>query len=241
MANYIITGSSGDLSQHFIKSNYKKSDYYFLLYNKNKPKFPYPKKFKNFLFLKVDFSKPAIIEKTLNKINKTLLPIDFIISFAGSASPHKKLNSLKFSELNKIYNINLFSPLILFNYFINLHIKKKTKKKIKIINISTTSKGSLYSSHYSHSKKSLNYFLYKLSEFYSKNGIIINTISPGYIDNNMYKRVKLYNKSKFKKSKIPNFLNRRGKNEDVTNLIKFMVEKNTGFINGKNYEIDGGS
>ena len=44
----------------------------------------------------------------------------------------------------------------------------------------------------------------------------------------MYKRVKLYNKSKFKKSKIPNFLNRRGKNEDVTNLIKFMVEKNTG-------------
>ena len=57
----------------------------------------------------------------------------------------------------------------------------------------------------------------------------------------MYKKVKLYNKSKFKNSKIPNFLNRRGKNEDVTNLIKFMVEKNTGFINGKNYEIDGGS
>ena len=46
MANYIITGSSGDLSQDFIKSNYKKNDYYFLFYNKNKPKFPNSKKIK---------------------------------------------------------------------------------------------------------------------------------------------------------------------------------------------------
>lgn len=241
MANYIITGSSGDLSQDFIKNNYKKSDNYFLFYNKNKPKFPNSKKKKNFKLIKINFAKPSNLKKVFKKIMDTKLQIDFIINFAGSASPHKKLNSLNLSEFNEIYNINLFSPLLCISYFINLHIRRNAKKKLQIINISTTSKGSLYSSHYSHSKKSLDYFLYKLSENYSKYGIIINTISPGYIDNNMYKNVKFYNKSNFKKSKIPNFLNRRGKNEDVTNLVKFLIEKNSGFINGKNYEVDGGS
>ena len=153
MANYIITGSSGDLSQDFIKSNYKKNDYYFLFYNKNKPKFPNSKNNKNFKLIKVDFAKPFNLKKIFKKIIDTKLQIDFIINFAGSASPHKKLNSLKLSEFNEIYNINLFSPILCINYFINLHIKRHSKKKLQIINISTTSKGSLYSSHYSHSKK----------------------------------------------------------------------------------------
>ena len=166
--------------------------------------------------------------------------IDILINCVGSASPYKKLNSLDYDEISEIYNVNLFTPLLILNFFINKH-KKQKKKIMRIINISTTSKGSLYSSHYSHSKKSMNFYCHKLAEHFSRDGVIINTVSPGFLDNDMHKNVKFYDKKNFNKKNIQNFLRKRGKNEDVTDVIRFLLNSENNYINGKVYEVDGGS
>jgi NAD(P)-dependent dehydrogenase (short-subunit alcohol dehydrogenase family) len=163
-----------------------------------------------------------------------------LINCAGSASPYKKFNTLDYKEISEIYNVNLFTPLLMFNFFINKH-KKQKNKVMKIINISTTSKGSLYSSHYSHSKKSINFYCHKIAENFSTDGILINTVSPGFLDNDMHKNVKFYDKKNFYKMKITNFLKRRGKNKDIVNVISFLLNPDNNFINGKVYEVDGGS
>ena len=96
-------------------------------------------------------------------------------------------------------------------------------------------------SNHSHYKKSLNFYCRKLAENFSVNGILINTVSPGFIDNNMHKNVKYYDSKNFNKIKIPNFLKKRGRNEDIVNVIKFLINSNNNYINGKVYEVDGGS
>jgi 3-oxoacyl-[acyl-carrier protein] reductase len=237
MKNYLFTGSGGSLATEIIKKLYNTKDNFYLLYNQRKPNL-YKK---NVVLLKYDFKECKKIKKfLLNKFNSKI-KIDIIIHCAGSASPYKQINKLNYQDINEIYNINLFSPLLLFNFFINRHAKSKTNKVVKIINVSTTAKGSLSSSHYSHSKKSLDFYCYKLAQNFSSSGIIVNTVAPGFLDNDMYKNVKLYNKKNFHKMTIPNFLNKRGKNEQVVNLVDFLLRPENSFINGKIYEIDGGS
>ena len=226
------------MAQSFIKDIYNEEDSFYLLYKEKKPTLI---KKKNVKFLKFDFKKSDKINSFLIKnFKKKKVYIDFLINFAGSASPHKKLNTLDYKDISEIYNINLFSPLLMFNFFIN-SFKKQKDRTMKIINISTTSKGSLYSSHYSHSKKSLNFYCHKLAENFSIDGILINTVSPGFIDNGMHKNVKFYDSKNFNKIKIPNFIKKRGRNEDISNIIKFLINSNNNYINGKVYEVDGGS
>jgi 3-oxoacyl-[acyl-carrier protein] reductase len=239
MKHYLVTGSGGSLASEFINKIYNTRDHFYLFYNKKKPNFS--NKNKNIDFLKFNFKNSKKISNFLFKKFNSNQKIDSIIHFAASASPYKKINTLNHQDINEIYNINLFSPLLLFFFFINRQLKYKANKVLKIINISTTLKGGLRSSHYSHSKKSLDFYCHKLAENYSSNGILINTISPGFLDNEMYKNVKLYNKKKFHVMKISNFLKKRGKNKDVINLIEFLLNDNNNYINGKVYEIDGGS
>ena len=239
MKQYLVTGSGGSLASEFINKIYNTKDHFYLFYNKKKPNFL--KKKKNINFLKFNFKDSKKISNFLFNKFKGKKKIDSIIHFAASASPYKKMNILNHRDINEIYNINLFTPLLLFFFFINRKLKYKANKVLKIVNISTTSKGGLCSSHYSHSKKSLDFYCHKLAENYSSKRILINTISPGFLDNDMYKNVKLYNKKKFHKMKISNFLKKRGKNKDVINLIEFLLNDDNNYINGKVYEIDGGS
>lgn len=239
MVKYLITGASGNLAKTLIEKIYNENDLFYLFYNKRKSTFF--KKKKNIITLKFDFRETnKIVSFLASKFYSKSKNIDVLINFAGSASPYKRLNVLDYNEISEIYNINLFTPLLMFNFFINKHRKQK-KKVMKIINISTTSKGSLYSSHYSHSKKSMNFYCHKLAENFSTDGVLINTVSPGFLDNDMYKNVKFYNKKNFNKINIPNFLKKRGKNEDIINLVIFLLNSENNFINGKVYEVDGGS
>ena len=101
-------------------------------------------------------------------------------------------------------------------------------------------KGSLYGCHYAHSKKSLDFYCYNLAKYFSHHGILINTVSPGFLDNDMFKNVKFFNKKNFLKKKINNFIKIRIKNNSVVNLINFLLNLEHKYINGKVYEIDGG-
>jgi 3-oxoacyl-[acyl-carrier protein] reductase len=239
MVKYLITGASGSLGKTLVEKIYNKDDFFYLFYNKKKPS--YIKKNKNIIFCKFNFKNTHKIKSFLSKkFRSKLTNIDVLINCAGSASPHKKLNTLDYDEISEIYKINLFTPLLMFNFFINKH-KKQKNKVMKIVNISTTSKGSLNSSHYSHSKKSLNFYCYKLAENFSIDGVLINTVSPGFLDNDMHKNVKFYNKKNFNRINIPNFLKKRGKNEDIVNVISFLLNSENNYINGAVYEVDGGS
>jgi NAD(P)-dependent dehydrogenase (short-subunit alcohol dehydrogenase family) len=92
-----------------------------------------------------------------------------------------------------------------------------------------------------------------LSKAYAKDGILVNSVSPAYIatpmtDAMMEKRSQQLGVSfdaaitSFLKEDRPNLeLKRRGKAEEVANVIAFLCSERSSFVLGSNYRVDGGS
>jgi 3-oxoacyl-[acyl-carrier protein] reductase len=92
-----------------------------------------------------------------------------------------------------------------------------------------------------------------LSKAYAKDGVLVNTVSPAYIatsmtDAMMEKRSKQMGVSfdeaiaSFLQENRPHLeLKRRGKVEEVANVIGFLCSERSSFVLGSNYRVDGGS
>jgi 3-oxoacyl-[acyl-carrier protein] reductase len=92
------------------------------------------------------------------------------------------------------------------------------------------------SSSYACSKSSLHGLTKSLVLENSSKNILINTISPGYIDEGMGKEIS----ETLKKQIINNIpLKQFGNTTDINELIYFLIEKNK-YITGSNIHINGG-
>ncbi len=92
-----------------------------------------------------------------------------------------------------------------------------------------------------------------LSKAYGKDGVLVNTVSPAFIqtpmtDAMMEKRSKergvSFDKAveSFLKEERPNLvLQRRGQVEEVASLIAYLCSNQSSFITGSNFRVDGGS
>jgi len=92
-----------------------------------------------------------------------------------------------------------------------------------------------------------------LSRSYSKDGLLINCVSPAFIETPMTDAMmeelaegggtsKQAAVDWFLEKKRPNLaVGRRGKAEEVAAVIAFMVSEQASFVNGANFRVDGGS
>ena len=92
-----------------------------------------------------------------------------------------------------------------------------------------------------------------LSKTYAKEGLLVNAVSPAFIhtpmtDAMMDKRAKQNGTSvdqaveSFLDEQRPGIeLHRRGKPEEVANVIAFLCSERASFVNGSNYRVDAGS
>ena len=92
-----------------------------------------------------------------------------------------------------------------------------------------------------------------LSKTYANEGLLVNAVSPAFIetpmtDAMMNKRSEEMNVSKeeavqsFLDEKRPGIeLDRRGQPQEVASVIAFLCSEKASFINGSNYRVDGGS
>src|SRR5690606_18470471 len=86
---------------------------------------------------------------------------------------------------------------------------------------------------YSAIKGGITNFTRFLASKYGKNGIRVNTVSPGGIfDNQPIKFVKAYEK------KVP--LKRMGNPDDIAPSVSFLLSNQSNYITGHNLIIDGG-
>jgi len=219
----IITGGSRGIGHAIAKALRKNFNVYITGTKINKSK----------KYFQLDLNDTGSVKNFINKIR--ILNFDILINNAG-INLVDKFHNLTNCDIEKMININQKNLLLITKSVI---VGMKKKNFGKIINISsiwgvTPNK---YRLVYSLTKSSLISLSKSLAIEYSKYNITTNTISPGIILTDLTKK-NLSRKSILNlKRIIP--MQRLGKPEDISNLVKYLVEIDQ-YINGQNIVVDGG-
>ena len=115
-------------------------------------------------------------------------------------------------------------------------IKNKSGKIVNITSI-VGHTGNMGQANYAASKSGIIGMSKSLALEYAKKNILINCISPGFIDTAMTDKID----DKFKTQlidKIP--INRLGKPLDVANVVSFLMSDLSNYITGETIHVNGG-
>ena len=180
-----------------------------------------------------DITNEEEIKKFIYDSTNKLGEIDILINNAG-ISYIGLLQDMSILEWNNIINTNLTSAFLMSKYVIPYMLKKQNGH---IINISSVwgNIGASMEVAYSASKGGLNTFTKALAKELAPSNILVNTISPGFIDTEMNKN---FEKEELEEifEEIP--LGRAGKTFEVADLVyKIATSK---YITGQVITIDGG-
>tara|TARA_A100001015_G_C14829012_1_gene647845 strand:- start:110 stop:841 length:732 start_codon:yes stop_codon:yes gene_type:complete len=189
---------------------------------------------KNFYY-KVDLSDYDNLQQSLEIISKEHKDIAVIVNNAGSTQD-SLIFRMKKDEWSRIIQTNLNS-----NYQIikSLLPNMLSNKYGKIIGISSIvgSTGNAGQSNYVASKSGMVGLYKSIALEVAKRNINVNTISPGFISTAMTENLNT-NQKELYLSRIP--MSRFGEPQDVANLVYFLSTKDSSYITGQNFHVNGG-
>jgi len=168
--------------------------------------------------------------KVLEFLKDEKIKLSGLVNNAGINLPNK-FDKISLNDYNQILKTNLEAP-----FFLTQKIIPNFKNGASIVNISSFSSisGGPYSSHYAISKSGIETLTKNLAIFFKSKKIRVNAISPGLIKTSMSANFKLH---PFYKRIL---LERVGKTSDVSEVVQFLLSKNSGYINGQIINVDGG-
>ena len=220
----LITGGTRGIGQSIrnklIKENFK------VIYTGTKNK-----KDKN--YLQLDLNDQNSINDFIKQIEK--IHIDILIINSGINIIKSFLN-FKDSEIQRVININFLNNIKIIQIVLKRMIKKNFGRIIFISSIWGV-KPAKDRSIYSFTKKSLQFICKSIASEYGHKNILVNSISPGFIETELTKKSLTIKKMKSLKKRIPQ--RRFGKPEEIANLAYFLISQNS-YISGQNIIIDGG-
>ena len=139
-------------------------------------------------------------------------------------------------EWDNVIDSNLTSVYRITREFVKDMMKDRFGRVINIGSVVGVS-GNAGQTNYSATKSGLLGFTKSLAKEVASRNITINTVSPGFIDTDMTKRLKENQKEALIKS-IP--LGRMGSTKEVADVVSFLASDCASYITGENININGG-
>lgn len=189
---------------------------------------------KNLIVLKCNFLNQHSQDIFFKKIEN--ITFDVVVNNAG-INIIDEIYNIKDQDIEKIIRINLTIPAQIIKLTSRRMIKRR---KGKIINISSIF-GSISKSKrasYSSSKSGLIGLTKASALDLAKYNILVNSVSPGFIDTKLTRKVLGKNLMKKMKNQIP--LKKIAKPDEIIPYIIFLSSDNNNYITGQNCVIDGG-
>lgn len=227
----ILTGSAGGIGSKIAKTLKKK--YMVLGFDKIY-------KGEGFLDLTKFSNSPDAQEELYFKVKTTCQKYDLeLFGIVNNAAVQKlgPLERLDLDDWNETVSVNLTAPMFLAKIF----KQELTASNGRIINISSvhaiSSKRDF--SFYATSKAALLGLTRSLALELAPN-VRVNAILPAAIETNMLKKGFVNKEQEYARLKSFHPLNDIGKTNDVAEIVKFLLSKNSKFITGSCIPIDGG-
>lgn len=186
-------------------------------------------------FLKVDISDAETLEQAVNSILAKKGNIDIIINNAG-VSPFDSILDITVADFDKVLDINL-RPVFITARCLAKHRDANPNLNTygRIINMASTRylMSEPNSESYAASKGAIVSLTHALAMSLGKYKIMVNAISPGWIDTGHYDTLGAEAHSQHPSGRV-------GKPEDIARACLFLCQPDNDFINGQNIVIDGG-
>ena len=183
----------------------------------------------------VDVSDKTALEDCLRKIIEEWGDIDIIINNAG-VSQFSPITETSVEDFDKILSINL-RPAFITSRQLALHRQSLDAQNPygRIINICSTRylMSEPGSEGYAASKGGIYSLTHALALSLSEWHITVNSIAPGWIQNNNYNQLRPEDHAQHPSGRV-------GKPEDIARMCLFLCQEENDFINGENITIDGG-
>jgi NAD(P)-dependent dehydrogenase (short-subunit alcohol dehydrogenase family) len=185
----------------------------------------------------LDLSDQSALENFKTEIYDEIGGIDIIINNAAHVSNPKRLALMEDKEWYKTIDIDLNATYRLIRLFLDDMKNNKWGRIISIGSLSGIFGASSYPA-YCAAKAALDGLSKNLAIDYSKFGITVNLISPGFVETERFKKAA-------PKELIDKFIGatsskRLGKPEDISNAVLFLASEKSTYITGINLEVCGG-
>jgi 3-oxoacyl-[acyl-carrier protein] reductase len=235
----LVTGSTGDIGREIVISFASNGWNVLCHYNSNcenkmlLEKYLKKKKY-NYSFLQADFSDQDNLYGFIYEIS--LFNIDSLINNAGTYLNNFSDDQNKLIDIIKLFNINVFAPMMIVPQIFNKMIKRKFGRIVNISSIAAKYGSSFKSMPYGCSKLALEGITKTLSKEGAEYNVLINNIRPGVIDTDFHKKFPKNMKKRI--SMIP--MKKMGTTKDIADIVYFVGSEQNNFITNQTISVSGG-
>ncbi|EAZ91236.1 SDR family NAD(P)-dependent oxidoreductase [Crocosphaera chwakensis] len=199
-----------------------------------------------------DLTKPEDIEAAKKEILTRFGTLHILVNCAGITGATKDFLELSDEDWYQTLEIDFMAAVRVCRAFIPM-MQKEQWGRVVLIGSEDAVQPYPDEMPYCAAKAAILNLAKNLSKVYAKDGILVNSVSPAYIetpmtDAMMEKRAKEKDISfdqaidTFLENKRPHLvLNRRGKANEVAAVIAFLCSQQSSFVVGSDYRVDGGS
>ena len=187
------------------------------------------------LLVKGDVTSSDQAAAMVKEIEEKLGPVDILVNNAG-ITRDGTFHKMKPEQWTDVINTNLNS---VFNVTRQVIEGMRERKWGRVIQISSINglKGQYGQANYAAAKAGMHGFTISLARENARNGVTVNTISPGYIATDMVMAVPEEVRAKIV-ADIPT--GRLGTPEEIAYGVGFLADDRAGWITGSNLDINGG-
>jgi 3-oxoacyl-[acyl-carrier protein] reductase len=190
------------------------------------------------VLLKADLSSEEDIFSMLNNIEENFGIPNKIIHLAATRVENIRFKDVTWSDFEKDISVSLKSSVLILNRFLPKLAKEKRGKVVLMLSSYVLGIPPKSLSHYTTIKYAMLGLLKSLASEYADKNIQINAISPSMVETKFLENI---NEKLVELSAYSHPLKRNAKVEDITPIIQMLISKESGYMNGINIPVTGGS
>ena len=188
-------------------------------------------------FVQVDVTSSEALEKIVSEVLEKSQRIDILVNAAG-INLRTPAEDLTLTDWQKTIDINLTAP-----FYLSQLVADSMKKNNwgRIINIASLQSLRAFDNSipYGASKGGIMQLTRALAQAYSKDGILVNAIAPGFFRTNLTESL-FQNPDKLKELANKTMMGRNGEEKDVFGISVFLCSEANSYVTGQTVFLDGG-
>ena len=161
--------------------------------------------------------------------------IDFLVNNAGITRDHT-IRNMSVEEWEAVLQVNLSGPFFMIKAVLDSMLERSYGRIVNVSSVVGVT-GNFGQANYAAAKAGLIGLTKTVAREVAKRGITVNAVAPGFIDTEMTRAMPLA----AIETAIEQTPGRRlGRPEEVAQLVRFLLDDNSGYITGAVYNINGG-